>query len=343
MSNRYRGRNSGPQKLVVGLLIVLFVGAAVIAGGKLLFREPELPAGDDDPVNEETDAPETNGEQPASLGSSRKDGFYNILVCGVDDGNGGSDTMILVSIDSQKPAINCISIPRDTLIDVDWKVKKINASYNKGGIELVAEKVSDLLGVPVDFTVKVDLQGFIELVDAIDGVDFEVPINMNYDDPYQDLHIHLEKGMQHLDGLQAMGAVRFRHNNDGTGYGTEDIGRIGTQQAFLKAVAKKMLTSLSPSDLSNYARIFKEYVDTELSVNNLLWCGQQALATGFDSIHFHTLPGDGTGYYKGGSYYILYDDQVLSLVNDYFNPYTAARTLEDLNVFVPEGYKRPGT
>lgn len=342
MSKHYRGRSSGTQKLVVGLLAVLFVVAAVIAGGKLLFREPELPV-EKEPVNETDDTPETDGEQPVSVGSSRKDGFYNILACGVDDGNGGSDTMILVSIDSKKPAINCISIPRDTLIDVDWKVKKINASYNKGGVDLVAEKVSDLLGVPVDFTVKVDLEGFVELVDAIDGVDFEVPINMNYDDPYQDLHIHLEKGLQHLDGKTAMGVVRFRHNNDGTGYGTEDIGRIGTQQAFLKTVAKKMLSSITPGDLATYAKLFKQYVETGLTVNNLLWCGQQVFATGMDNIHFHTLPGDGTGYYKGGSYYILYDDQVLSLVNDYFNPYITDRTLEDLNVFVPEGYKRPGT
>ena len=71
--------------------------------------------------------------------------------------------------------------------------------------------------------------------------------------------------------------------------------------------------------------------------------GQQALTAGLDNIHFHTLPGDGTGYYNGGSYYILYDDQVLSLVNDYFNPYTEARVLADLNVFVPEGYKRPNS
>ncbi len=178
-------------------------------------------------------------------------------------------------------------------------------------------------------------------MDAIGGVDFEVPLNMDYDDPYQDLHIHVQKGMQHLDGKTAMGVVRFRHNNDGSGYGTEDIGRIGTQQAFLKAVAKKMIATISPDDFGTYAKLFKEYIETGLSVNNLLWCGQQALAAGLDNIHFHTLPGDGTGWYQGGSYYILYDDQVLSLVNDYFNPFTEARTLEDLNVFVPEGYTRP--
>ena len=334
MSKRYKG-TSTPQKIAAALLVLLFVGVGALAGMKLVFREPELPVDTPPENNDVTD----QVQQPT--GPVRKDGFYNILVCGVDDGNGGSDTMILVSIDSTKPAVNCISIPRDTLIDVEWKVKKINNAYNKGGISMVSEKVSEMLGIPVDYVVKVDLQAFIALVDSIGGVEFEVPLNMDYDDPYQDLHIHVSKGLQKLDGKTAMGVVRFRHNNDGSGYGTEDIGRIGTQQAFLKAVAKKMLSTISPDDFSKYAKLFKEYVETSLSVNNLLWCGQQALAAGLDNIHFHTLPGDGTGYYNGGSYYILYDDQVLSLVNDYFNPYTEARTLSDLHVFVPEGYKRP--
>ena len=336
MSKRYKG-TSTPQKITALLLALLFVGVGAFASMKLVFKEPELPA---DTAPEENEV--TNQVQQPT-GPVRKDGFYNILVCGVDDGNGGSDTMILASIDSSKPAVNCISIPRDTLIDVDWKVKKINNAYNKGGISMVSEKVSEMMGVPIDYVVKVDLQAFIALVDSIGGVEFDVPLNMDYDDPYQDLHIHVSKGLQMLDGKTAMGVVRFRHNNDGSGYGTEDIGRIGTQQAFLKAVAKKMIATISPDDFGKYAKIFKEYVETSLSVNNLLWCGQQALAAGLDNLHFHTLPGDGTGYYNGGSYYILYDDQVLSLVNDYFNPFTEPRTQSDLHVFVPEGYKRPNS
>ena len=335
MNRRYKSTTT-TQKITVVLLTLLFVATGVFAGTKLVFREPEIPQ--KDPVENQVVSGSTEEEPPKDV---RKDGFYTILACGVDDGNGGSDTMILVAVDSSKPAIHCISIPRDTLIDVDWKVKKINNAYNKGGVDMVADKVSELMGIPVDYTVKVDLQGFIDLVDCIGGVEFDVPLNMDYDDPYQDLHIHVSKGMQKLDGKTAMGVVRFRHNNDGSGYGTEDIGRIGTQQAFLKAVAKKMISTISPDDFGNYAKLFKQYVETGLSINNMLWCGQQALAAGMDGIHFHTLPGDGTGYYNGGSYYILYDDQVLSLVNDYFNPYTEDRTMEDLGVFVPEGYTRP--
>ena len=168
--------------------------------------------------------------------SARKDGFYTVLLCGTDDGNGGSDTIMLAAVDTETKAIHVVSIPRDTLVNEDWTVKKINSAYNRSGIEGVEEQVEKIVGFPVDFYVTVDLQAFIDLVNAIDGVDFEVPIDMNYDDPAQDLHIHFSAGMQHLDGQEAMEVVRFRHNNDGSGYPLQDLDRIKTQQAFLKTV-----------------------------------------------------------------------------------------------------------
>lgn len=84
----------------------------------------------------------------------------------------------------------------------------------------------------MDYTVCVNLQGFTALVDAIGGVDFEVPINMDYDDPIQGLSIHFKKGMQHLSGADALRVVRFRHNNDGTGYGSEDLGGCRPSRSF---------------------------------------------------------------------------------------------------------------
>ncbi len=108
----------------------------------------------------------------------------------------------------------------------------------------------------MDFYVAVDLNGFIELVNAIDGIDFEVPINMNYDDPAQNLHIHFSAGQQHLDGEEVMEVVRFRHNNDGSGYPMQDLDRIKTQQAFLKAVADKLFSLQSVIKIPEFARIF---------------------------------------------------------------------------------------
>ena len=176
----------------------------------------------------------------------------------------------------------------------------------------------------------------MELVDAIGGITFDVPIDMNYDDPVQDLHIHFTKGSQHLSGEEALKVVRFRHNNDGTGYGTEDIGRIGTQQKFLMTVAKQMLSNLDLKSIQAYAAVFMNYVKTDLTVGNLVWMGEIALGAGMDNIRFYTLPGDGSGYYKKVSYYILYPDQVLTLVNDSFNPYHEPLTMENLHILSPK-------
>ena len=331
-------RRSRRERTVLVLAIAIFVCAG-LAGAWLCFaRPPEVqdPAADAGASDHEHD-PENSGQADADLEPvrQRRKNCFTILVSGHDDDNGGSDTNILVMVDPDRGEINAVSIPRDTLINTDWNVPKFNAAYNVGGVERLCQELSKLLGIPVDYYVAVDLEGFVELVDAIGGVNFEVPIDMNYDDPTQDLHIHFKKGMQYLNGEDALKVVRFRHNNDGTGYGTEDLGRIQTQQKFLIAVAKQMLSSLNFDMLSTYADLFVKYVDTELTVGNLVWLGQQALAIGMDNIHFHTLPGDGTGIYKGGSYYILYPEEVLELVNASFNPYDQPLTLEDMDILVP--------
>ncbi len=197
------------------------------------------------------------------------------------------------------------------------------------------EEVSRLLGIPVDHYVTVDLKAFVELVDAIDGVDFDIPVEMDYDDPEQDLHIHFPAGPRRLTGEEALEVVRWRQNNDGTGYATADIGRIGTQQAFLMAAAKQMLQISNWDKIRSYAEIFQKWVETDLELANLIWLGEQALTVGSDNITFHTLPGDGAGYYKGGSYYVLDPAAVLELINSCANPYQRELTLEDMTILVP--------
>ena len=158
---------------------------------------------------------------------------------------------------------------------------------------------------------------------------------MNYDDPYQDLHIHFDKGMHHLNGEEALQVVRWRQNNDGTGYPTADIGRIGTQQAFLTAVAQQTLQLSNWDKIPAMAEIFQKWVDTDLKLSNLIWIGEQALTMGSENIAFHTLPGDGSGWYKGGSYYVLDAQATMDLINEHFNPYTHALTLDDMDILVP--------
>ena len=312
---RRRRRRAGPV-----LLTILFVDVALVAGYKCLVHPPET----DVPSS---DLEASSNEEVQTSANSRKDYFYTILVYGTDDDNGGSDTNILVGFDGKNGTVSCVSIPRDTAIHLNGKTPKFNYAFNSGGHEQARESAGDMLGIPVDFYIGVDLQAFVDLVNAIGGVDFEVPINMNYDDPYQDLHIHFNKGMQHLSGEDALKVVRFRHNNDGSGYGSEDIGRMQTQQNFLKAVAQQTLTLSNVDKVGEFAKIFQQYVDTDLSLGNLAWLGKEAISMGVDKISFSTLPNEWRS-----PYIYLDPDATLELVNQYLNPYVEDRTMEDLDI-----------
>lgn len=327
---RRRRRRTRRASLLPLLLAAVVTIGAVYGIGHALFREPE---------QKEHEAPSLPDQSAVSAAASqsgvedpqshyaRKENFYTILVSGVDNNNGGSDTNILLAVDAGGGSIYGISIPRDTKAVVNGKKYKINAAYSIGGMEKLAEVISDQLGIPVDYTVRVDLQGFVALVDAIGGVDFYIPVDMDYDDPYQDLSIHFTKGQQHLTGEEALEVVRFRHNNDGTGYGSEDIGRMETQQNFLKTVAKQTLKVSNLDKLDDFVRIFQRHVETDLTLGNLAWLGKAAVEIGAENIDFSTLPGEWKSPY-------IYLDQatVLELVNQHLNPYVEDRTAEDLNI-----------
>jgi len=321
MSKPHRRRRSWPRTL----LLLIFVGAAAAGVYHCLIRKPQIvvPA----EAAEVAASQSSSSVRTQDAGRARKPDYFTILVSGVDDGNGGSDTNILVGFDAKGGAIHCVSIPRDTKADINGRSRKINYAYNSGGTGLLSSTLSDMLGIPVDFTVKVDLTGFIQLVDAIGGVDFDVPINMNYDDPVQGLSIHFKKGMQHLNGQEAMEVVRFRENNDGSGYGTQDIGRMQTQQAFLKAVARQTLTVSNVDKVGSFAKLFQKYVDTDLKLENLAWLGKEAISIGTDNIDFSTLPGD---WHQ--PYIYLDPDKTLTLVNASLNPYETPLTADDLHL-----------
>lgn len=325
--------DSRGERVVVTLLSLLFLTVAVVATVKYVVRAPEpVTDGEDQQTQQDGTAEDSDAIQTISNGRERKSKYcYNILLYGVDNDAGGSDTNMLMRFDAVNKTVDVVSLPRDTLMS---NGHKLNSSYNNGGTEKLRSNIEDMLGVPVDFYVSVDLKGFITLIDQIDGVDFDVPEDMDYDDPYQDLHIHFKKGLQHLNGQQAMEVVRFRHNNDNTGYGgQQDLGRIGTQQAFLKTVAQKLMKL---ENVPAMAETFLKYVKTDLTLGNLIWLANQALSMGgMDAISFATLPGDGAGWYKGMSVYALDPEQVLEMTNSMLNPYVSDITADEQNILVP--------
>ena len=297
-------------------LLLVFLAAAIYAAYHCLIQAPQQ---SDQPVQNEELTPE---EEALRSHLERKPDFYTILVSGVDDHNGGSDTNILVAVDAANDAIYGVSIPRDTKAIIDGDAHKINYAYNSGGMSLMADVITEQLGLPVDYTVQVDLQGFVAIVDAIGGVEFDVPIDMHYEDPYQDLYIHINKGLQRLSGEDALKVVRFRE-----GYASQELGRMNTQQAFLKAAAKQTLTPANLDKIDDFVKIFQSYVETDLTLGNLAWLGKEAIGMGSDAISFSTLPGEWKSPY-------IYLDQeaVLTLVNEHLNPYVEDRVAEDLNI-----------
>ena len=210
------------------------------------------------------------------------------------------------------------------------KINSVYAGGGKDGMERLASRLKDLLGFPVDGYVLVDLEAFQKTVDLVRGVEFDVPMDMNYEDPSQNLYIHLQKGLQTLDGEQAMGLVRFRK-----GYATQDIQRTQTQQQFLKALAKQCLSVSSLTKLREFADIFSQYVTTNLTTGNMVWFGKELLSCDFDNMKTYTAEGEGA-MINGASYYPLYAGKLLSVVNEAFNPYDTPISAGSLTVITPE-------
>ena len=331
------------QKALRAAYITVTVLAAIVvvvfAVSKLLFIKPEVsPSGELPQVPAESGSLET--ETPSVYGSGRKEDFFTFLVIGRDTGGGGNtDTILLAAYDVPNQKLNVMSVPRDTMVNVSWDIKRINSVYNMygggdDGIEALDQEISQLVGFVPDFQVVVEWDAVGELVDAIGGVWFDVPRNMNYDDPTQDLHIHINKGYQLLDGEAAMGVIRYRHDNDMRyGYADGDLGRIKTQQAFLKAVVEQCLKIENVARIRQLAEVFNKNVTTNLTVQNLLWFGQQAIFGGLEmeNVNFVTMPCTNKSVWSrsiGGmlSYVVPNTDELVDLVNECFNPY-----LEDLS------------
>ena len=113
--------------------------------------------------------------------------------------------MLLASYDVTNQKATVMSIPRDTMVNVSWDIKRINSVYNyygggDRGSSISTKEIAQLVGFEPDYQVVVEWDAVGQIVDAMGGVWFDVPRNMNYDDPYQDLHIHQEKGYRLLTG-----------------------------------------------------------------------------------------------------------------------------------------------
>lgn len=265
-----------------------------------------------------------------------------VLIMGVSEDISSklTDTIMVASYNPKTQKATLLSIPRDTFIgknkNTATSYDKINALYQSSP-EKTLSAVNKMTGLDIKYYVVISNNALVQLVDEIGGVEFDVPINMDYDDSSQDLSIHLKKGKQKLNGTQAEGLVRFRKNNNGTSYpseyGDNDLGRMRTQREFITEVAKQTIQLKNITKIGSFLDIIKENVSTNIK-NWSTIKSYIAYAVDFNTENIQTasIPGE-TGYYNKLSFFIYNQKETSKLVEELFIAQngTTTETSKDTN------------
>lgn len=257
----------------------------------------------------------------------------NVLLVGLEGTR--SDTIMLASFDRKTKEASIISIPRDTYFYREGNYKysdtqKINAIYGmeKDGVKALVNAVEVLTGMPIDNYVTVDYEGVRAAVDAIGGVEVDVPFHMRYTDPYDDppLDINIKPGKQLIMGNKALEFLRFRKTNyEGyKGYANGDLGRVEAQQGFIKSAIKKSLSLRLPSVIS----AVYPHVKTDLTLTEMLGLGKDALGFNMENLNTMTLPGIDKMLGKY-SFYVANGEEITKVVYDLYHVNLSANAEED--------------
>lgn len=257
---------------------------------------------------------------------------FKCLVLGISTDEEGAlltDTIMVASYNPNTQKATLLSIPRDTYTGKNPKkataYQKINSIYSRNeDPQDVLDAVNEITGLDLQYYVIVKTEGFIELVDAIGGVTFNVPIDMDYDDTSQDLHIHLKAGEQKLDGDKAEQLVRFRHNNDGTTYpeeyGNNDLGRMKTQREFIMAVIKQTAKMENIFKLGEILNVAEKNVITNVDFNVAKDYIPYVVEFNTENLLTATLPGTTPPWNQtnGVSIFVADEEETESLIQELF-------------------------
>ncbi len=236
-----------------------------------------------------------------------------------------TDTIMIGRYAPNSQKASLVSIQRDTFIGDNPKkataYDKINSVYQGKNSEKILKEVNELTGLNLKYYVAIDTEGLKELVDAIDGVEFYVPMDMKYDDTSQDLHINLKEGLQKLNGDQAEQVLRFRHNNDGTtypsSYGTQDTGRMRTQRDFISALLKQTLKPSNILKIGEFIDIANNNIETNIPIDTLKDYIPYAVEFSTDNLKTATLPGEPKEM-NGVWLYLTDEDEAQAMIAQYF-------------------------
>ena len=330
-----------PRRLLAAFLTLAVLAVGAYAGYRVWAKAPETEQGG---LNDyTTEQPEESGvaaEAPDSAASHR-DGVYTFLISGIDVVGYHNDTNLVGMFDTVNGKLNIVSLPRDMLVNVNLNIKKINQPYaaaknnNQDATAALLDTVSDILGYEVDMYAFVNIEAAAEIVDAIGGVYFDIPYDMDWDAPDQNppLHIHIKAGPQTLDGENFVNAMRFRMSNDGSHtYAGGDIQRIEFQHELLMAFAEQALQFGNIANLGEIYSAVMENTETNVSLGNIMFLLEQFLKLDGEDISFHTIPNRMDGMINGLNYVMPLIDDWVVMLNEYLNPFDVEITKENLNM-----------
>lgn len=293
--------------------LTFFISALLIIGGFYLYlrifnpldnlgyesNNPDFNDNNDDIEND----PNATPLEKAIRNSKR----INVLVVGLEHTR--TDTIMVASYDRKNKVGDIISIPRDTLYEREGYTSgglKINAVYQSEDIDGLIDAVESLLSIPIHKYVTVDYEAVVAGVNALGGVEIDIPFPMKYSDPYDDppLYINIPAGRQLLLGEDALKFLRYRK-----GYSEGDIGRIKAQQEFVKETVKKLLSFKLPT----FIKEVYPYVGTNFSITELIALASDAVGFSMDNLNTHILPG--VGKYIGDLSFVIPNyEETLQLV-----------------------------
>ena len=259
-------------------------------------------------------------------------GELQVLLMGVSTDQEGvylTDTIMVASYDPNKQTAVLLSIPRDSYTGSNPRRatadKKINALYNiSKDPQDTLDAVNELTGLNVQYYALIQTEALIELVDAIGPIEYNVPIDMDYDDVTQDLHIHLKAGVQQIDGEKAEQLLRFRHNNDGTSYPTEygdnDIGRMRTQREFMTAVVEQTVKLENITKLGSILDIAGRNLITNIDFKVLKDYLPYAVEFNTENLKTESLPGEVPNLSRtnGVSIFVVDEEKTSELIQNLF-------------------------
>lgn len=290
-------RVKSPLRLAVAILILLMLIYAGIAGAISIITGNPIRFG-----------------FWSSGKTAKAERIQDFVVAGTDEDGVRTDLILFCRYNLTDNSVTALQIPRDTLVETDRYDKKINSAYGTAKKEQqLFDEIEQLIGIRPEKYVIVSFKAFRELIDAIGGVEVDVPMRMYYTDPVQNLTIDLYPGLQVLDGKHSEMFMRFRYNNDGTGYPNGDVDRIAAQKSFYEAAMNKLLSGGTILKVPKILGIITDNVKTDFSGEDIMKYISKIPSFSAEKVKILTLPGEG-GYADNGVSYFFHNEKETELL-----------------------------